>query len=118
MIGRVQFQSGFDVAFQIGAEPFDLREPLVLPAHHPEAAPGLIGRAAGAGVEGDLLDMRAELAQSGCGVAANRIDLRLHADAGNVGHIGDAQALDVLAPFEARPARFAMAAPPRSAKYG
>ncbi len=58
-IERGKLEAGFDIAFQVRAELLDHFQAVVLLADHPEAAPGLIGRAAVAGVEVDLFDRRA-----------------------------------------------------------
>src|SRR5262249_23243267 len=97
-----------DVAAEVLAELIHLREPLILLANHPETAPGLIGGAAFAGIEGDVLDVGAELAQGGSRIAADRIDFGFNADAGDVGDVRDAQALDVMASL-----KFAARALPR-----
>src|SRR5580704_3913299 len=89
-IERRDLQPGTYIAFQRFAELFQFTQALVLLADHPEPAPNLIGRAAIGRAEIDLLDAAAGIAQPQRRFAAERLDLGIDADPGDVGRIGDA----------------------------
>ena len=64
----------------------------MLLADHPGATPHLVGIAAFGHIERDFLDRGAGVGQALRSGTANRIDLALDADAGDIGHVGDPQA--------------------------
>src|ERR1700683_5591671 len=92
-IERRHPQSGAHVALQGFAELFQFSEAWVLLADHPQAAPDLIGRAAIGCTEIDLFDAAAGVTQPQRRFAAERLDLGIDADPGDVGGIGDARPL-------------------------
>src|SRR5579862_5880131 len=97
---RIKFQTGFDVASQSFSKLLKLSQARKLLADHPQAAPRLIRLAPVTGIELDFLDLGASIAEGERGAPADLVDFDVNTDTGDIGDVGDAQVLGIVAAVE------------------